>query len=389
MLVGYTHANFIYAGEVINNVDSYDFASSYPYVMLSEKFPMTEFKPIKLNDINKMIDSFCYIIRIRLFDVRSKYYNNIISMSKCLDIKKGVYDNGRIISAKEIEIVITEVDLKLFFEFYSIKGYIIEECYFASKNYLPEKFYNFILEKYEDKTKLKGVPDKKTEYALAKNKFNSLYGMTVTNTIRDEIDFENNEWINRPLDNIEILMKLQEEKRKGFLNFAWGVYVTAYARRNLLEILRKLDDFGVYCDTDSIKLKAGYNKEIINEYNINVRKKLENVSKILGIDFIKYEPEDIKGKKHLIGLFEYEGNYSEFITQGAKKYCYRDQEGLLQITVSGVPKSGVKDLHDDITNFKDDLVFHFENTGKNIIQYNDCQTPFILKDDERKCSRNN
>lgn len=389
MQVGYTHANFIYTGEVIENVDSYDFASSYPYVMLSEKFPMTEFKPINLKDINKMIDSFCYILRIRFFGIRSKYFNNIISMSKCLDIRRGKYDNGRIIQAQEIEIVITEVDLKLFLEFYDIKSYIIEECYFASKNYLPEKFYNFILEKYEDKTKLKGVPDKKTEYALAKNKFNSLYGMTVTNTIRDEIDFENNEWINRPLDNIEILMKLQEEKRKGFLNFAWGVYVTAYARRNLLEILRKLDDFGVYCDTDSIKLKAGYNKEIINEYNINVRKKLENVSKILGIDFIKYEPEDIKGKKHLIGLFEYEGNYSEFITQGAKKYCYRDQEGLLQITVSGVPKSGVKDLHDDITNFKDDLVFHFENTGKNIIQYNDCQTPFILKDDERKCSRNN
>ena len=90
---------------------------------------MTEFKPINLKDINKMIDSFCYILRIRFFGIRSKYFNNIISMSKCLDIRRGKYDNGRIIQAQEIEIVITEVDLKLFLEFYDIKSYIIEESF--------------------------------------------------------------------------------------------------------------------------------------------------------------------------------------------------------------------------------------------------------------------
>lgn len=66
---------------------------------------------------------------------------------------------------------------------------------------------------------------------------------------------------------------------------------------------------------------------------------------------------------------------------GAKKYCYRDSDGL-HITVSGVPKEGVKDLKDNIENFKDDLVFHFENTNKNIIQYNDDQIPFTLIDSE-------
>lgn len=36
---GYTHANWTLADEVIKNVDSYDFTSSYPYVMTTYKFP--------------------------------------------------------------------------------------------------------------------------------------------------------------------------------------------------------------------------------------------------------------------------------------------------------------------------------------------------------------
>lgn len=49
--------------------------------------------------------------------------------------------------------------------------------------------------------------------------------MSVTNNIRNEVIF-NGEWDERELDNTEILMKLFDEKQKGFLNFSWGVYVT-------------------------------------------------------------------------------------------------------------------------------------------------------------------
>lgn len=56
----------------------------------------------------------------------------------------------------------------------------------------------------------------------------------------------------------------------------------------------------------------------------------------------------------------------------------KDYTSLFQV----FQKNGVKDLNDNIENFKDDLVFHFENTNKNIIQYNDDQIPFTLVDNE-------
>lgn len=80
--------------------------------------------------------------------------------------------------------------------------------------------------------------------------------MSVTNNIKDEVIFDNEiGWKERPLSNNEILEKLKYERKKGFLSFAWGVWVTAHARCNLLENVIKLDKYVIYCDTDSLKLK--------------------------------------------------------------------------------------------------------------------------------------
>ena len=147
----------------------------------------------------------------------------------------------------------------------------------------------------------------------------------------------------------------------------------------MIQNIIKLDKYVVYCDTDSIKVVQGYDKNIIDSYNKEVREKLENVSKKLEIDFSSYAPEDVKGIQHLLGVFEHEKfsnsefTYKEFITQGAKKYAYKTFDDDVKITVSGVPKKGAKALDNDLHNFIDDLVFKYEDTGKNILQYNDNQ----------------
>ena len=163
---------------------------------------------------------------------------------------------------------------------------------------MPIDFINFILEKYITKTKFKGIEEKKIEYNLEKAKFNSLYGMSVTNNIKDVVLFDNElGWQEIPLTNNEIIDALEKEKKQGFLSFSYGVWVTAWARYNLLTNVIKQDDYCIYCDTDSMKLKEGYNKKAIDEYNKKVLQKIDTVCKDLNIDKEKFSPVDKKRKK--------------------------------------------------------------------------------------------
>lgn len=376
---GYTHANWIYADEVLENVDSYDFTSSYPYVMTSFKYPMTEFVKEDVKSVDDMYRLYAYLLVVRFKNLKCKYFNNFISSSKCNYVKGCKYDNGRIISAEEIEIVLTDIDFKFILETYDCE-YEILESYSSIYGYLPTLLINFILDKYVKKTELKNVPEKHTEYQREKSMFNSIYGMSVTNTIRNDIEYDNDSgWIEKELTNEEIQEKLDNEKKKGFLSFSTGVWVTAYARNNLLRNLIQLDKYQVYADTDSLKLLNGYDKNVIINYNKEVKERIKFVSNLLKIPIEKFQPKDIKGEKHLLGVFDCETKkgdkftYKKFITQGAKKYATEDFDGNINITVAGVPKkNGAKALK-KIEDFKDDFEFKSSVTGKQTLIYLDEQ----------------
>ena len=383
---GYTHANFIYSDEVLKNVDSYDETSAYPYVLVSHKFPMSEFKKCEIKKAEDMLNSFAYLVRVKFHNIKCKYYNNFISASKCLDCAGARIDNGRIIRAKEVYITLTDVDFRFILDTYEVGSYEIVDSYYALYKYLPVKFIDFVLDKYVNKTKFKNVEGKELEYALEKAKFNSIYGMTVTNMIRDDVNFKSGKgWSESPLSDTAIFDKLMDEKKKSFLSFAWGVWVTAYARDNLLRRVIALDQYTAYCDTDSVKLVEGYNKAIFEDYNKSVLEKIKKASRDLGIPLEKYSPKDYKGKEHLLGIFEFETinnrehTYDKFITQGAKKYCI-ERDGQIEITVSGVPKKGGEKCLTKVDDFRDDLVFDYENTNKKTLIYNDIQIPIEIVD---------
>ena len=147
--------------------------------------------------------------------------------------------------------------------------------------------------------------------------------MSVTNNIRDEVVFYNDEekinhdnktWDEIKLTNEEIIDKLNDEKKASFLSFAYGVWVTAYARNNLLRNVIKLDDYVIYCDTDSMKLAEGYDKTVIEDYNKFVQEKIKYVSEQLQIDIDKYKPKDVDGIEHMLGLFDLDAHYEVFKT---------------------------------------------------------------------------
>ena len=171
---GYTHANYVYSDEIIKNVDSYDIASSYPFCMVSSKYPMTEFKKCNIKKVEQMSSKVAYLLVVKFKNIRSKYFNSFISASKCINIKGAKYDNGRIIEAKELTIVLTDIDFRFYLDAYYLE-YEILESYFSVYGYLPIQFINFILEKYVIKTEYKGVEEKALEYQLEKMKFNALY----------------------------------------------------------------------------------------------------------------------------------------------------------------------------------------------------------------------
>jgi hypothetical protein len=86
-----------------------------------------------------------------------------------------VYDNGRIAKCDELTMWVTDVDLDIIKKNYSIKELEYLDIYYAKKDYLDIRVILFILELYQNKTKLKGVVDMVDIYKLAKAYINSLY----------------------------------------------------------------------------------------------------------------------------------------------------------------------------------------------------------------------
>lgn len=171
---GYTHANWIYTDDILKDIDSYDETSAYPYVLVTCKFPSTEFRKGNYKRVEDLSKRFAYILTVKFTNLKCKYYNNFISASKCNYIKGAKYDNGRIIEAEEIEIVLTDIDFRFILDSYNCE-YEILESWWSLYNYLPKKFIEFVLDKYVLKTKYKGVVDKELEYQKEKGKFNALY----------------------------------------------------------------------------------------------------------------------------------------------------------------------------------------------------------------------
>ena len=379
---GYTHSNFAFTDMLLKDVDSWDITSSYPYSMVAYRYPSTQFRRVNINSVKDMSKYYAYLLVVNFKNVKRRYFNTFISASKCMNLRGARYDNGRLISADSFTMVLTDIDFRFYLDTYDLE-YEIEEAYSSLYDYLPKQLIEFILDKYVKKTEYKGIEDKAIEYALEKAKFNSIFGMCVTNNISDKVEFDGLNWSETPLTNEEIVEKLIEERKKGFLAFSTGVWCTAISRNNLLRRVIALDDYCIYCDTDSLKLLKGYNKQIILDYNKRVEERIKFVCNKLKIDFSRYNPKDKNGEEHLLGVFTYEGNFKEFKTQGAKKYIVKetnkDGEEEIKITVAGVPKRGAKAIK-NLDEFEDGFVFKYEDTGKNLLFYVDNQEECLLED---------
>lgn len=361
---GFTHAAPSHSGKLLSNVGSADLASSYPSAMVLDKFPMGTSTFIGNCSVSKLdyfiSRGYCCLFTVSLYDVNPKFiYENYISASKCIELSdEAVIQNGRVASAQHLMVTITEQDwdiIKRCYTFDNSKTKIYGFRFYPA-DYLPRPLILSILKLFANKTSLKGVEGKETEYMVSKNMINSAYGMSVTNIIRDLYEYSDLDgWVTEDADVTEQLTSYNSNYNR-FLFYAWGVWVTAHARHHLWDAIFEFGPDFIYADTDSIKgLNFDKHKSFFILYNNHIDVKIQRMCSHFNIDQSLCKPKTKSGKTKTIGIFEREEDYAYFKTIGAKRYIYEYESGELLFTVSGVNKyTGTPYLLHEYSNLNSD-----------------------------------
>lgn len=338
---GIAGSNAVNTGWTIDDVDSFDKVSSYPYQMATKYFPMSRFLYTRCqygDRFEKLIKKKCCLIVWSCENLILKHWESIpyISKAKCRAISGGVFGNGKVYKAEKIGMCCTEIDFDIIRSHYNFENVQIHELWTADRGLLPYPFRKLLIEMFQTKTDLKGGD--KYLYAKFKNKINAAFGMMLTDILNPEIEYRQNSeepWKEHEISDIGNALKKYYYSKNSFLSYQHGVWVTAHARKDLIEGMDIAGNDLVQTDTDSVKCIGDYKKEF-DKINTRIMEEAE-----------KYDvkPYAVKnGEKIYLGVWEHENDkheytYSEFKTLGAKKYCYKESgDDELCITVSGLKK---------------------------------------------------
>lgn len=390
---GFTHANKNHVGKIVKGVQSMDFTSSYPTVLLaSNRFPMSkpfaydyQSKEKFLEDLKNPRKMFFFTATFTEL-VTKLDFENYLSKSKCFDTDNLVENNGRVWSASKLSIVICSIDFEIIQQCYDWEDVEFSDITMFTTSYLPKYMLQSVIEFYQKKTTLKGVQGKEREYLLFKGMLNSLYGMTVTDFAKPEITYTD-DWGKEMLDLKKCIDEYNTDKGR-FLYYPWGVVVTALARKNLWSGILELGNDYVYSDTDSVKfINAEKHQDYFKRYNEDITNQLKTMCKLKGFNYEDLAPKTIKGVSKPLGVWDDDGYYEYFKTLGAKRYIVYEQ-GKLKTTIAGLgKKAGAKYLIDNSTDvlqafkkFRIGLKVPAGKTGKNTHTYIDDEFKEIIVD---------
>lgn len=387
---GLTIANYIWVDKVLKDLRSRDSTSAYPWQMESQLYPSTRF--METTEIGKYIDNpYClYYIEVEYFDIKSLYWLNYISISKCIKTVGAVCVNGRVQSADYLKIRVCDVDYKIISRSYTSKRKKILSFKYAIGAPLNNTFRKYLLTLFNNKCTLDGInPDL---YAKSKEYFNGMYGNIVTKELVDMVLYEENKWSIKKLTPELFDSKVEKILEKMYkLNFSYaqGVWVPAYQRQAQWSFVYDLDSYIAYMDTDCHKyFWDDYTENVFEKYNKQVRIRQEEVAKELDVSIDLFRPITPKGVQKSLGEYTIETEYKEFKTLGAKRYAYKDNNDTIHITVSGVNKEKGATQLKNLEEFKDGYIFDYEHSGSLTITYLDNQPPICYnkgKYDEFTC----
>lgn len=397
---GDTHANLRYANQVLKDVTSFDIVSSYPACMVINTFPMTKFIPIKrttFDRLRKEKGKYHFLLHVALRKIFCTAEHGIpyIPLAKTKHCTADrIIDNGRIKSASELTIWVTDLDMDIITSEYHIGDIRIGKIYCAKADRLPEEYRNVIMEYYRQKTALKGLKDAESVYLYnkSKNKVNAGFGMMcmgIDKPLVQYVDGKYKEIIKKKIrkqlvneydyddDMLDTLYPKDRElrelvqaliiqdyynSRNSFLAYQWGVWVCAWARFRLHQMMALIGRDLCYVDTDSCKfLHYDNHKDQIDELNARLLQEAEAAGAYA---------DDKNGNRHFMGVFEYDGHYDQMKTLGAKKYVVNIGGECLS-TIAGVSKKAGQEYFSKhgIEAFAIGAVI--ENSGHLVAYYND------------------
>lgn len=380
------HGEFV-STRTWENVHSYDIKSSYPYVMCTKYFPMSYPTPIPDRELRKSgsrdpyLDNYCCLFTLEVWDLMpTTNYCYPISYHKLQD-SIGVYKaSGRVISAAYINIVCTELDYKVWTQFYNIteSNSRISRLRIFNRGYLPEAIIRQTLSYFNKKTTLDGVEGREEEYMLSKNMLNSIYGMMVERPVRPIYHYDKDHDFTSDAADYMLQIRDYNENPRRFLYYPWGIYVTAWARYRLYEGILAVKENFLYCDTDSVKYTGPINP-YFEEENKRAWKSMEDLAKRLNLPIDYVIPRDKKGERKCLGVWEKEWTADQFKTIGAKRYMYRIGDNY-KLTVAGsnkkstleyILKKAATESRDPFDVFDADLVIPAEYAKRTVSKFID------------------
>ncbi|MCS5736866.1 DNA polymerase, partial [Herbiconiux daphne] len=153
---GFTHASIFHIDCKLKNVSSIDLTSSYPTVMVAEKFPMGSARREKgirtVKELKHLAKTKCFIAEVEFINIQNELvYESYFSKSKCKTLENPTVINGRVFEADRLITIITDVDLETIEQVYSWDAVIIHKVYSFWKDYLPKEIIKSILDLYKDK----------------------------------------------------------------------------------------------------------------------------------------------------------------------------------------------------------------------------------------------
>ena len=407
---GDTHGNRRYITMIMDDCDSGDLQSSYPaQMLLSEEYPISSYMlygKVKNREVFELLlkqYACLYYITFEYIKIKENNPYDCISLSKIVNLKDGAeidnFDNGRLVSGSNITLCLNQLDYECIKRNYNFGKFKISNMYIAEKGPLPKPIRDTVLDLFRQKcqlkidikkfekehegTKYKELPEYENlcyKYSKFKNLINACFGCMLTNPVRDKIVLKEDGTFE--VEKVDAATELEKyyKSRKSFLHYAWGSIVTSAARLALDDMRRACtgkDGIALYWDTDSCK-GQNFDFDSIAKYNEKIKQQCIKKNCLVNVD----------GKDFVIGEIEletYNNQYKKFVTLGAKKYAYVDNDGL-HITVSGVKKKeGAKELG-KIERFKED--FTFKSAGQTA-KYNDEDIHYLYLKGERILTASN